>query len=308
MAFLITGQMKVKTLQANFKDEFGLTLRLYDGRSFADGGKTIAQIRSKEGSGDLSVKRNMKVGNFEDKLKEEFGIKSQVAGSADGYLCDDDLTLAKALEVDAKKVAKEAEASHDAGTALNYDPANETQKSVAFACMTNIGDIEAAACAEFDEDLSEDEVYEKVITFIEDNIDTHKSVFNDFGTFLNAHLSINDSELIDLSEADEDGIRKAFDQITEPESVLLIFEITTSRDYLEHQFMDISEKYVAMTYCFYKDEVGDYITQTFEDGEYDSGYLDCEREGDDEYIDDYIVDSDDETWGSVVNNMVKLTT
>ena len=31
MAFSITGQMKVSTLKKRFHDEFGLTLRVYDG-------------------------------------------------------------------------------------------------------------------------------------------------------------------------------------------------------------------------------------------------------------------------------------
>ena len=307
MAFLITGQMKVKTLKANFKEEFGLTLRLYDGKSFADDSKTIGQIRSKEGSGDLSVKRNMKVGNFEDKLKEEFGIKSQVAGSEDSYLCDDDLTLAKALEVDDKKIIKKAIRNQE-----NNDGSQDSsaEPHVVFACKTAIGDIENKASYEFDEDgeeLDEGQVRDAVISFIADSIETHKGVFSDFGSFLKAHLSINDSELIDLSEADEDDIRKAFDRIIEPDDVLLIFEVTTSRECIEHQFMNISEELVAITYCFYNDEIGDYIIQTFEEGEYESGYLGCERDGDDEYIDDYIVDSDDETWGSVINTMVKLT-
>ena len=107
MALKIIGQTKVKTLKANFQTEFGLTIRIYDGRSFADDNATLASIR-KEGSkgGELSPKRNMKVGNLEDKFMEMFGIKTQIAGSDDSYLCDNDLTLAGALEVDSKKLEK----------------------------------------------------------------------------------------------------------------------------------------------------------------------------------------------------------
>lgn len=36
MALTINGRMKVKTLKGDFKNEFGLTLRVYDGSSFAD--------------------------------------------------------------------------------------------------------------------------------------------------------------------------------------------------------------------------------------------------------------------------------
>ena len=70
----ITGQMKVSTLQERFSKEFGLTLRIYDGRSFADPTQTLAEVRKKKGSGEgLSVAKNMKVGNLEDKFEEEFG-------------------------------------------------------------------------------------------------------------------------------------------------------------------------------------------------------------------------------------------
>ena len=89
----ITGQMKVSTLQEGFLKEFGLTLRVYDGRSFANPTQTLSQVRKKKGSGKgLSVAKNMKVGNLEDKFEEEFGLKVQVAGSDDSYLSNDNLT------------------------------------------------------------------------------------------------------------------------------------------------------------------------------------------------------------------------
>jgi len=105
----VTGQMKVSTLQDGFLKEFGLTLRIYDGRSFADPTQTLAQVRKKKGSGKaLSVAKNMKVGNLEDKFEEEFGLKVQVAGSDDSYLCDNDLTLNAAQQEDEKKLGRKA--------------------------------------------------------------------------------------------------------------------------------------------------------------------------------------------------------
>ena len=86
MSFSITGQIKVSTLKKRFHKEFGLTLRVFDGRSLADEGQTIGQIRKKKGSGDLSIKKNMKVGTLEEKIESEFGIKVQIAGSDDSYL------------------------------------------------------------------------------------------------------------------------------------------------------------------------------------------------------------------------------
>lgn len=85
-----------------------MTLRVYDGRSFADPSKTIAAVRKKKGSGELSVRKSMQVGNLEDKIMDLYGIKVQIAGSDDSYLCDNSLTLAKAIEKDALKLAKKS--------------------------------------------------------------------------------------------------------------------------------------------------------------------------------------------------------
>ena len=112
MAFSITGQIKVETLKKRFHKEFGLTLRVYDGRSFADEDKTIGQIRKKKGSGELSIKKNMKVGTLEEKIESEFGIKVQIAGSDDSYLCKNELTLASAHEKDQKRINKKDKHKH----------------------------------------------------------------------------------------------------------------------------------------------------------------------------------------------------
>jgi len=107
MALNINGRMKVKTLRADFLKEFGLTLRVYDGRNFADDEATLASIRKGDNKGGgFSPKRNTKVGNLEDKIMDMFGIKTQVAGSDDSYLCNNDLTLAAALDEDDKKMGR----------------------------------------------------------------------------------------------------------------------------------------------------------------------------------------------------------
>jgi hypothetical protein len=122
----ITGQMKVSTLQEGFLKEFGLTLRVYDGREFADPSQTLAQVRKKKGSGKaLSVAKNMKVGNLEDKFEEEFGLKVQVAGSDDSYLCKDELSLNAAQQEDENVPVDVVPFNHlllwhDFGTRLDY--------------------------------------------------------------------------------------------------------------------------------------------------------------------------------------------
>lgn len=100
----INGRMKVKTLKTEFKEEFGLTLRVYENKSFADDDSTLASIRKGEANnGEFAPKLNMKVGNFEDKMQQLFGIKVQVAGSDDSYLLQDDLTLAAAQDKDSTR-------------------------------------------------------------------------------------------------------------------------------------------------------------------------------------------------------------
>ena len=107
MAFDINGRMKVKTLKSNFKEEFGLTIRIYDGRSFADDEATLASIRKSDSKGgEFAPQRNTKVGNLEEKIFDMFGIKAQIAGSDDDRLCENDLTLKAAFEEDQKKLKK----------------------------------------------------------------------------------------------------------------------------------------------------------------------------------------------------------
>ena len=48
----------------------------------------------------------MKVGTLEEKIESEFGIKVQIAGSDDSYLCKNELTLASAHEKDQKRINK----------------------------------------------------------------------------------------------------------------------------------------------------------------------------------------------------------
>lgn len=96
--FSLNGRTKVKTLKANFKKCFGGTLRVYKSATckgaFADDEATLASIRA-EGAkgGELIVKGNMQVGNFEKKVAELFGVGVQVAIADDSKLADNSITL-----------------------------------------------------------------------------------------------------------------------------------------------------------------------------------------------------------------------
>ncbi|MEE0950661.1 MAG: hypothetical protein U0L62_00400 [Paludibacteraceae bacterium] len=97
----LTGNMKVKTLKADFKEAFGATLRVYKNVSckagFADDNATLASIRA-EGAkgGELKIVGNMQVGNFEKKIAEMYGIGVQVANADDSDLADNGGTIAAA--------------------------------------------------------------------------------------------------------------------------------------------------------------------------------------------------------------------
>ena len=65
--------------------------------TFADDDATLASIRA-EGAkgGELVVKGNMQVGNFEKKVAELYGIGIQVATADDSKLADNGITLTAA--------------------------------------------------------------------------------------------------------------------------------------------------------------------------------------------------------------------
>ena len=88
--------MIVKSLKKQFKENFNGTLRVYHGRKFADESSTLASIRSGDTKGgDFKVTGRMQAGSFEQKMKQEYGIRVQVADKADEKLVDNKLTLSK---------------------------------------------------------------------------------------------------------------------------------------------------------------------------------------------------------------------
>lgn len=98
--FKIDGRMKVKGLKEKFKETFGCSLRVYTTVSCKAPAKddaTLASIRA-EGAkgGELVVGSNIRVGNFEKKVADLYGIGVQVANAANTKLSSDSITLAAA--------------------------------------------------------------------------------------------------------------------------------------------------------------------------------------------------------------------
>lgn len=94
----VSGNMRVKTLQAQVKEAYGCTLRVYNGARFADSDATLASIRSDDApkGGELTIRGNMQCGNFCKSFLETFGIKVRIADPANTYLADDGITLSAA--------------------------------------------------------------------------------------------------------------------------------------------------------------------------------------------------------------------
>jgi hypothetical protein len=94
--FNLTHNMKVGTISKNFKEVYGGSLRIYDNSNhIADENEPISKYASKGISPGSSFKAgiDLKVGNFEKRLADEFGIVVQVADADNKKLVDNDMTL-----------------------------------------------------------------------------------------------------------------------------------------------------------------------------------------------------------------------
>lgn len=100
----IPGNTKVTTLQSRFSKEFGLFLRVYDGRAYADPELTLSSVRKFRGPSEIEISRNMQVSNLEKRFDEKYGLKVKIAGSDDSYICSGNLTLKAAQDEDARKL------------------------------------------------------------------------------------------------------------------------------------------------------------------------------------------------------------
>lgn len=96
--FSISGKTKVKSLQADFKKNLRLTLRVYNGVKFADPDKTLDSFKSSEvkSSDDFSIKAKMKVIEVEKYFKDKYGLKVQIADADDTHLVPNKITLGEA--------------------------------------------------------------------------------------------------------------------------------------------------------------------------------------------------------------------
>lgn len=91
----IIGQMKVRTLKAQFKTAFGVSIRVYKGKHFADDNATLASVRQPGTSGRaFEIHRNSAVKTVETAFLQNMGIIIQIE-DAQGKLANNNATLAK---------------------------------------------------------------------------------------------------------------------------------------------------------------------------------------------------------------------
>ena len=113
---------KVSALQADFKAEFGVGLRVYKGAKFAP--DIALKLIAKEGAGgEITFGGNTKVKSVEKAFQDSFGITVQVE-DMEGGLADNEVTLASLLRP-ATKAPKQNKAPSSSGNS----PANPSSKS-----------------------------------------------------------------------------------------------------------------------------------------------------------------------------------
>jgi predicted transglutaminase-like protease len=87
------GRTKVGTLKKQFKEAYGVEIRIYNGVKFADEAASLASIRTEKKEGEISINAKMLVGNLEKKFKDTLGVKVQIEDKT-GELADNSVTLA----------------------------------------------------------------------------------------------------------------------------------------------------------------------------------------------------------------------
>ncbi len=106
MTRIISGRIRVKTLKNEFKKNFGLTIRVYKENILVNNMATLASIRTTNiTGGELSCEKTEIINDLYNRFRETLGIVIEIAGSDDSYLCDNNMTLATAMENDIKKNA-----------------------------------------------------------------------------------------------------------------------------------------------------------------------------------------------------------
>lgn len=100
--FTVAPNKKLKTLSADFKKAFNLSLVFYKGVQIADGELTLAALNKKttktvKSTADgVKIKASMKVGDAEKLFDANFGVTVQIKDVGGTILVPNDITIGQA--------------------------------------------------------------------------------------------------------------------------------------------------------------------------------------------------------------------
>lgn len=107
--FSVSPNKKLKTISAEFKNAFGVSLVFYKGNKIADGNLTLKQLdrrTSKEvttSGASLKITANMKVGDAENLFDTTFGVSVQIKDKDAKRLVPNEITIGQAAREEYKK-------------------------------------------------------------------------------------------------------------------------------------------------------------------------------------------------------------
>ena len=100
--FTVAPQKKLKTISADFKKAFELTLVFYKGAAIADGDLTLAALNKKTTkevnakADGLKIKASTKVGDAEKLFDANFGVTVQIKDAKGTKLVPNGITIGQA--------------------------------------------------------------------------------------------------------------------------------------------------------------------------------------------------------------------
>ena len=100
--FSVAPQKKLKTISADFKNAFDLTLVFYKGVQIADPELTLNGLNNKTAKSvlthaeDLKIKASMKVGEAEKLFDKAFGVTVQIKDKEGKKLVPNEITIGQA--------------------------------------------------------------------------------------------------------------------------------------------------------------------------------------------------------------------
>lgn len=126
--FILKKDMAVDTLANEFKNRFGSVLRIYEGRSKAEGNKTLEAV-GLSSEGTFQCRGSLTVGSFIQRMSDEFGLKVKV------YTCDEWVAVLDGLTLTQSGKVKKNAVKADMENMIAYQ--RETAPSDEFSVVKN---------------------------------------------------------------------------------------------------------------------------------------------------------------------------